>query len=701
MDGNNDFPLPSLAPHLKLNRAPDAKGEPAWTLHNPVSNAYFKIDWVAFECLARFPLHKTAQALKEAVEAETTLKVSLDQIKGIVSFLHQNALMSLNDQTIRSQISAKTPFLKKAFHNYLYFSIPLFKPQKFLERTYPAVSPLFSAIFVKSMMVFLGLMILFTLPRIDEFFHTFTNIFSAQGMIGIFLVFAFVKIIHEFAHAYTAIRYGVQVPHMGIALIVMYPVLYTETTGSWQLSSRRARFHIGMAGIVAELCLAALFLVLWHISPSGSLGQTFAFMVVCVSLVSSLVVNLNPLMRFDGYYMFSDATGFDNLQTRSCAFARHALRETLFDLREKPPEDLSDKDQKFLTAFGFCLLIYRFFLFLGIAILVYHFFFQPLGFIMMLAELTWFIFLPILSELKIWWQKRKDIMTRKRSLIPAIILFGGFLILILPWKTTTTLPAILHAAQFQTIYAQAPSYISEISVKEGQSVSEGDILAVLESPELEKKSKMARQELKTLETLRRRAQSNPALVQNNELSDAALEKSRVNVEAYGKQQDLLIVRAPFDGVIKDMNTDIQQGRYIGIQEQLFTIINPQGTTVTAYATEDAREKIQSHSDAVFISDERDEEMRGLMIGRIADTGGDTVLWRELASVHGGPIPSDFDDMGAVKTRRTLYEVSATTDIQTLPVARRGYLKIETYRSSIFINIIKQLGALFRREGNVG
>src|SRR5262249_7464436 len=148
--------------------------------------------------------------------------------------------------------------------------------------------------------------------------------------------------------------------------------LYTETTGSWALSSRRARFQIGMAGIFAELCLAGFFLLLWHLSPAGSLLQALSFLVVSISLIGSLLINLNPFMRFDGYYLLSDAMEFDNLQSRSCNFARHALRKFLFGWNDPPPENLPSHDQKFLIGFGFGLITYRFFLFMGIAILVYH-----------------------------------------------------------------------------------------------------------------------------------------------------------------------------------------------------------------------------------------------------------------------------------------------------------------------------------------
>jgi len=700
MDGE-DFSLPALIPHLKLTRAPDDRGEPAYTLHNPVSNAYYKIDWVAFEILSRLSQHKTAMTLKEAVEKETTLKISSQQIRDIIQFLEQNGLLSLRDQKMLHRASAKMPWWKRAFHNYLYLSIPLFEPQHFLEKTYKNVAWAFHPFFLKSMMALLAVMIVMTLPRLDEFLRTFPGMMSAEGALAALIVLFFVKVVHEFAHAYTATRYGVKVPHMGVALIVMYPVLYTETTGSWAISSRRARFHIGMAGIMAELCLAALFLVLWHISPAGGMAQSLAFIVVVVSLISSLVVNLNPLMRFDGYYMFSDATGFDNLQNRSCAFARYNLRKFLFGWNDAPPEDISKKNQDFLSAFGFALLIYRFFLFCGIAILVYNVFFQPLGFILMLAELTWFIFMPVLSELKIWWNNRARILSSRRALIPAFVTGVVFIILLLPWKTTLAIPAMVHAGKHETIYPPSPSRVVRLLVQDGESVETGQILAELDSPELDYQIQMAEHELGRLETLRRRGQSMVQPLQSHELSETAIEKARLKLQKLVEQKELLVIKSPFKGIIRDMRQDVIEDRYIAPSEALFTVVNPETTTVSAYATENEREKIMKNRDAVFVSQFHNLRIEGLLIDQAADAGDTAIAWPELSSIYNGPIAADLGAEGVITSRRSIYEVNASAASPAPDRTERGYLYVSSPPSSILINFFKELVSFIRHETNAG
>ncbi len=198
------------------------------------------------------------------------------------------------------------------------------------------------------------------------------------------------KAIHELGHALMATRYGVKVPSMGVALMVLAPFLYSDVSDAWRLASRRQRLAIDWAGILAELMLASVALTAWVFLPDGML-KTIAFVTATTSLVMSLVLNLNPFMRFDGYYILADWTGIPNLQTRAIVVGRWLMREVLFGLGAQPPEPFSRRALVILALYAYAIWIYRFFLFLGIALLVYHATFKVLGIILFLIEIGWFI----------------------------------------------------------------------------------------------------------------------------------------------------------------------------------------------------------------------------------------------------------------------------------------------------------------------
>ena len=125
---------------------------------------------------------------------------------------------------------------------------------------------------------------------------------------------------------------------------------------------------------MTELAIAAFASLLWSFLPEGAL-RSAAFLLATTTWLLTLGVNLNPFMRFDGYFLLSDLLEVGNLQQRSFALARWWLREQLFGFAEQPPELLPRSLRRGLVIYAFCTWLYRFFLFLGIALLVYMLFF--------------------------------------------------------------------------------------------------------------------------------------------------------------------------------------------------------------------------------------------------------------------------------------------------------------------------------------
>lgn len=694
-----DFNLPSLHPSLKLYKASDSDGEPAWSLHNPIANTYFKISWPEFECLARFSQVKTAFELIHQVGTETTVSVDLNDIKDLVVFLHTNGLLALSGKDVPF-VEKSEPLWKKILHGYLYFTIPLFEPEGFLKRTLPTVRPLLSKTFFALMMVVFALGVLMTLQRTDEFVHSFSGFFSLEGIIRGMIVLIFIKIVHEFSHAYTAIKYGIPVPHMGVALIVMYPVLYTETTGGWQLSSRRARFQIAIAGIAAELCIAALFLIIWNVMPAGGVGQSLAFAVVAVSLIGSLLVNLNPFMRFDGYYLMSEMVGIENLQTRACNFARWKIRNVLFNLGDDVPEHLPADKQKFLTVFGLLLLVYRFFLFVGISVLVYYLFFKPLGLILMLVELGWFIGLPLLSEFKIWWQRRHEILAKRRSKVVFGVVCALLIMFVMPWQRTVYMPGVLHASQYSALYPYAPSYIEELNVTEGQKVNTGDVLARLSSFALDTEVRGVAQELDKLRRLQRRAQTDTALWKDRYASiDLEISRSEQKLKALQQQKERLVIVAPFSGIIRDLDPDMKQGRYVRRTDLLFRVIDPSAQKITAYVAEDDLSRLSVSDKAVFIPDGAPFTKIPFTVKTLADADADTLPWPEVASPFNGGISAEFDrQSGQLVPLRSVYAVGLEpVSSQAAGIVQVGQVRVSGRVSSPFYRFFRGLAGLIVRE----
>jgi len=155
----------------------------------------------------------------------------------------------------------------------------------------------------------------FTARQWDQFTTTFMHFFTLEGFIFYAITLTLIKALHELGHAYTARHFGVRVPIIGVAFLVMFPILYTDTTDAWRLTDKRKRLLIDSGGIIVELSIAAISLFLWSFLPDGP-ARSAAFFAATTSWVLSLMVNLNPCMRFDGYYLLGDLFGIQNMQAR-------------------------------------------------------------------------------------------------------------------------------------------------------------------------------------------------------------------------------------------------------------------------------------------------------------------------------------------------------------------------------------------------
>lgn len=701
--------LPRLRGDIQLNEAPpEPEGGPAWTLYDPAANKYYKIGWMEFECLTRFKDCVTGKELLVKLAAETTLRPEEEQIAALVAFLIHHNLVQTSGEGVSTHFGNEKAKRQKEWwetilHGYLFFTIPLFKPQRFLERTFPYIRFLFTRQFMTAVGVLFAYGVFLSIQRFDEFTHTFLNYFNIEGVILFLVATTLVKIVHELGHAYTATKYGVPVSVMGIAVMVMYPMLYSETTNAWKLQNRRHRVYIAASGVMAEMVLASVALVLWHILAPG-LAQSLCFMVAVVSLMASLAVNFNPLMRFDGYYLFSDIVGVDNLQDRSFAFAKWKLRRVLWGWDDNPPEVIPLERQNFMVSFGFAMLLYRFLLYMGIALLVYHLFFQPLGFILMMVELAFFIALPIWREVKVWWARREEISASKRGKILAGIGVLAVLLLFIPAQGSIEVPAVFHANAYKRIYAPTPAQIDEIMIASGQRVESGALLFKLSSPQLDYNIEISQQRIEALQDIKDSGQANLDLAKKRMTLDSEIETGKKELEGLMTQRDQLQIRAPFAGIIKDLDRSLHIGQWISPDQMLGLMVDDAQPALTGYVREQDIARISKGSVGIFYPDFSPFRRYGVTLAQVEESATTEIYWPELASVHNGPLPSERDRGGGVRAlpRYPLYSAKFALDTDShngdLPqFVVRGTIRLKASRTNTGNLLIKRAISVVIRE----
>ena len=334
--------IPILRQDLRLlPGAQDEAGEKSWLLYDPLRHQYFALTKTALLLLKYLPNISTLNELKERLAAENA-QVADYEIEQFVGFLRDNFLSVGSDDAHVERISQahaqrQHHWLMWLVHNYLFIKIPLIRPDGLLERLLRLLKPLASKP-ARMAIYAAGIYGLFALIwHWEQFVSTFNYFFNWQGLTYYIAALVGVKIAHELGHALVAKSFGLRVSSMGVALLVLFPVLYTDNTDAWRLTDQRKKLRIVLAGLLVELHIAMLALFSWGILDDGPM-KSAAFFLATTSILGSLLVNLSPFMRFDGYYAMADFMGIQNLQPRAFELARWQLRQWLFGLPENAPE---------------------------------------------------------------------------------------------------------------------------------------------------------------------------------------------------------------------------------------------------------------------------------------------------------------------------------------------------------------------------
>lgn len=690
--------LPSLRDDLAVLPGPTAHdGAPTWTLHDPLSNRYFRLSWPAFEILSRWHLGD-AQQVVDSVSRETVLEVDREDVGGVVEFLARGQLLRTDsardvDRLLAIHDSAKVSWLTWLLHHYLFFRVPLVRPDALLEAAYPYVAWMGGRTFRLASLAALAVGLVQIMRQWEGFAATFVDHFSVTGLASFGLALGFAKACHELGHAFTAKSYGCRVPTMGVAFLVLWPMLYTDVNDAWRLTDRRQRLMVGGAGILAEMTIAAWATLAWGLLPDGG-AKGVAFTLAVTTLVSSLAINLSPFMRFDGYFLAMDALDQPNLHPRSFALARWHLREVLFALGEPEPEHLPAVTRAGMIAFAWAVWVYRLLLFLGIAVLVYHFFIKVVGVVLFAVEIGWFVLRPFWGEVREWGKRFGVIRASRRARWPLAVLGMAALLVAVPWSGRVSAPAMLKADSHVTLYAPSPAILGEVVVSEGEVVAAGAVLARLDNPDARHRLEQVARRIGVLkyelssigfeDSFRIRSQSIA-----EELEAALAERGALTAEL-----NRLTLVAPAAGTVTDLSPALQAGQWVSFRDPILSIRN--GARIEAYVAEADLPRIAPGAQANFIPEGSGRALPATVaaIDRVAVK---SLAEPALAVAYGGTIPARFDQKALVPDA-AIYRVrlvpSGGTDVA---VPLRGQVHMDGERQSLLGHALRTGAAALIRE----
>lgn len=649
--------LPALREELRLLPAAANKdGSPAWMIQDPVVNRFYRIGWLDFELLLRWGIGPISLIVSE-INRDTTLYADDTDIEGLIRFLQHHDLLQANDQVAVGSLLQKADRQKKNYsqwllQHYLFFRIPLLRPQRWLKNTYPYIAGLYSktAAVVILCLAFLGFYLISR--QWDGFIATLKNQLGFESIFGFAIALVVAKSVHELAHAFTATRYGVRVAHMGVAMVVMFPMLYTDTSESWKLSSWRQRMAIASAGIIAELGLAVIATVSWCLMPDGGFREAM-FYLATTSWVLTLLINVSPFLRFDGYFILADILDMPNLHERAGATAKVWLKRLLLGFDDAWPATEEASSRKWLISFALITWIYRLFVYIGIALLVYVFFFKLAGVILFIVELFVFIGRPVWTELSLSWQRRNEMsVTKKKQWL--VLLSALFMALMIPWQTGISSVGWVHSASQQLIYSPIAGQLDQFST--AGKVKQGQTLFVLKSPDLQ----LSEIKAKTLAEHTWRELNGLIDTNDGKKKRASLlsryERYRAEERLYQQQQQRLILTATFNGSLFDVDPLLAKGVWVQPHQPLAVLADDANWVVEAYLPETEVARVADGNSVRIKLREKVPYFIDGVVTSIDVSPLETLPHHMLSSTSGGPIATAAQGRDNLEPRDVLFRV---------------------------------------------
>jgi putative peptide zinc metalloprotease protein len=484
---------PKIAGHVAAAR--HRYGSQSWyALSDPVSGRVHRVTPAAYLFAARMDGKRTVDDIWQEMVAEMDTEApGQDAVIGLLMQLHGADLLAGDIPPDAAELLTRRDRLSRSLwvrnlRSPLSMQIPLVDPDRFLTRTLPLVQPLFSRIALIAWLVLMTTAIVTIAQHWSALSdNVIDRVMATEGLFALALCYPVMKVLHELGHGYVAKKFGCEVHEMGVMLLVLFPVPYVDASSSAALSGKWQRAGVAAAGIIVELTLAAIAALVW-VSAEPGLLRAVAFNVMLIGGVSTVMINGNPLLRFDGYYVLSDVTEVPNLAQRAVRYMGYLINRYAFRMPGQVVFTAARHERVAMLIYGPLSWLYRLVVLLGVtAFVATHYFVigvcigaftMFMGFIRPAAKALWQVALGA---------RYRTCRGRAAGLTFGAIAAAIIVILAVPAPVHSTAEGVIWLPREAIIRAGTDGFVREVTAEPGAHVEPGTSLFVLEHPVAEAK----------------------------------------------------------------------------------------------------------------------------------------------------------------------------------------------------------------------
>lgn len=402
-------------------------GQQVVNIKDPLRNNYFRLREPEYWLISQLDGYTSYEEVAKRFRNKYEMNISSGDVMQFVELLENQYF--LENSRSEQQLSRKSYGVeekKSLFSRMLFIKIKAINPQKILEKLSKIYRPFHSLTGQIFQLIFILYGAVLFIPNAGYFGINLFELFNITSITLIVLSIFILVTIHEFAHAVICRIHGGEVREMGFLLMYFQPCCYCDLSDAWLFKDKRKRLAVTWAGPYSGLILFTIMLIMWRVTVPGTFLNQIAHITVIVIWVTMLF-NLNPLIKLDGYYLLSDWLEIPNLRAKSFRYFKYVFQKYILGWPIDKVET-SKKERKIYIAYAILALIYTVFIVVYFLYLLAGFLVEKiglLGLILLFAILIFSLrqnFVSLLKGIVKHFIYLKDIMKKPLRLAIYIIL---------------------------------------------------------------------------------------------------------------------------------------------------------------------------------------------------------------------------------------------------------------------------------------
>ena len=490
------------------------KGQAVVLVKMPGTELLFRFAPIQWTLIQMFDGIRSHAEIDEYFLSQTGSPVSEDDVKELASYLQTESQLlykTPTEKNITLQQELRSSRRKRSRFHVQDFSDITIKvwnnADDYITWLYPKVKFLFTPWFVWTT---LGLFALTGWMWWDRFGEIWSDSFafynftakSGADLLEFWLLFAAMAMIHETSHGLVGKHFGAGIEKMGFGLLYFMPSFFCDATQVWVVGGKWARIATAIAGIWLDLVVCFFATLVWWGTAAGMPVHDWAYKIMMVTGIGVSLLNLNPLIKLDGYLIFSELVAEPSLKEISTAYLSGWMRNRIFGLPVEVPY-VPRRKRAFYVIYGILSGMYSYSLLSFLMVITFHILraFSPEWAFLPATAIGAWVFR---SRIKLLVNFMKTVYLDKKERVRAALTPGKLavmgaallLILFLPvWPDFVPGLFVLAPAQRIVLRAVVPGTVASVGVHEGQEVSAGAELLMMRNLDLESQAAAANSNL--------------------------------------------------------------------------------------------------------------------------------------------------------------------------------------------------------------